>query len=1073
MTTYIQDPNNPNASIPKPETPIIKQAPKPTFWQSIQNELEKIGEPIVNALTSKYAKKEALAKEPVVLDQKDAWTLKTQLGQKIKNGIPLTSDELTLKSMADKAVIEYSQNAVAGYINPESGFIKKAVAGKVAKELEPVVKGIPEEIFPVKQVAKEVLSAEEKVFNLDTQIKVLKELQATNPVRGLEKFANKQGELPEVLGTGKGFQKIGDQLSADFGSGDSEITRLSKGLGFQDSEMVRTAFEKYSEEKEQIKNLIDQQAFYKSIKKNAIKKEDILKNSIKEQIGRVQYDNDLTTNVLTRLKEKSGIVEWKSATAEQLTYVLDDIQNLEKGDEMIGHSQIESLKKFGIDNWTTKREAADVMGDVVSWKSRTSRFFDFFKTIDQKIENTAGKDAEMVKDILTRPREKAVTQMLREEISLKTEMRNMLNTLKVNTKTDRALIMRWGEQRINLAQLQEATPKWKNIMEADKWFRNQYNALLESTNNELSKFYPENKLIPKRKDYYTHAEELGNIWNLIRNKGGDINPALEQISEFTKPNIKFNPFSLQRSGNKKFVEDAGKAFEAYLNPILNNKYLTESIVRHRAVADILAHKTLRTKNINQFIFSLRDAADSLAGKTNPFDRALMNRVLGRKPIELLHNFSLRYSKNVIIGNVGSAMMQVSGVAGSVLKNNSIRTSKGLLSQAFSFLLKEDDPLLKSDFLLRRYGEKGLAPGEEVFKSVIQKGEKVLMIPFQAIETNITKGIWRASFDNAWSQGFKGAELMQKADEICSSIVGSRAIGEKALAFESGVLSLPLQFQLEVNTFAQLVGKEIIGNIIKNPVKAIRASIETSITLFLLNTLFEKTMGRTPLPDPIRAISDASNADNWFEGMGRIAGEAFSNVAGGQFIAGLLPETFKKKYFGRSEVGIYPGGIPMITALQGGFQNPSEFVYDFALPYGGGQLKKILQGTEGLEKMGSYNASGKLQFPINQSQWLQVVIFGKYSTKEAKEYFDKQRTTLTDKQTVEYFLRTQKGEDPQSAYDDITKERRQGEYEKEIVSEVIKKIKAKPDEGLALLQLWKKQNIISAGMEQDIIDGLSE
>jgi hypothetical protein len=494
-------------------------------------------------------------------------------------------------------------------------------------------------------------------------------------------------------------------------------------------------------------------------------------------------------------------------------------------------------------------------------------------------------------------------------------------------------------------------------------------------------------------------------------------------------------------------------------------------VRHRAVADILAHKTLETKNINQFIFSLRDAADSLAGKTNPFDRALMNRVFGRKPIQLINALTQRMGKNRIIGNVGSALMQISGIPNSVLKNNAVRTIKGLFSQSFSPLLGKNDPILKSEFLLRRYGEKGLQHGETIFPTLVQKGEKILGIPFEIIEKNITKSIWRASFDNAHSQGFRGAELLQKADEICASIVGSRAIGEKALAFESGVLSLPLQFQLEVNTFAQLVKEQIFAKVFKNPLQATRAAIETSITLFLMNTLFQATTGRTPLPDPIRAIGDVSQSDSFFEGVGRIAGEGLSSVAGGQFIANLFPEDLKKKYFGRSEVGIYPGGIPISTALQGAFTTPTNMIYDFVLPYGGGQLKKILQGIEGIDKMGSYNKSGKLQFPINQNQWLQVILFGKYSTKEAKEYFDKQRQPLSEKQTVEYFLRTKNGENPQEVYNDVAKDRIRGEYEREIVKEVIKKIKSKPDEGLALLQLWKKQNIISDSMEKDIINGL--
>ena len=307
----------------------------------------------------------------------------------------------------------------------------------------------------------------------------------------------------------------------------------------------------------------------------------------------------------------------------------------------------------------------------------------------------------------------------------------------------------------------------------------------------------------------------------------------------------------------------------------------------------------------------------MAGKTNPFDRALMNRVLGRKPIEILNRMSAKFAKNRIIGNIGSALMQISGIPNSVIKNGGIiRTSRGLLAQAFSPLLGKNDPLLKSNAWVRRYGKGGLQHGETIFPTITEKGAKIASIPFEIIEKNISAGIWRATFDNIWSQGFRGKELMDKTDEMFLSIVGGRSIGEKALAFESGVLSLPLQFQLEVNTSAQLWYDEIFSKMIKSPVKAMNSAIQASITLFMMNTLFDKTLGRTPLPDPIRAISDASKADNWVEGVGRIAGEGLANVAGGQFIAGLIPRETRKKYFGRSEVGIYPGGIPVTTAIQG-------------------------------------------------------------------------------------------------------------------------------------------------------------
>ena len=861
----------------------------------------------------------------------------------------------------------------------------------------------------------------------------------------------------------------------------SSLDEVASDLGVTESELVEAVQESLTRRAEAKTQTLRAKAATREAIRVQKTRETATAREVVIEIAAEKGQKGLSGNIISRLKEKHGIREMKNAPLNRLHSLLDDMRELQVGDEFLSRSQVNALRKFGVDNTTTKREAVRILGDVENWPKRNSRFFDFFKTIEQKIERTAGKDAEKVKNVLTRPRAESVAAMIKEEITLKSEMRDTLSRLKVKDRGSRALIMRYGEKRISLDELKQATQKWKEVMEADAWFREKYDDLIESTNTVLRKFYPEDKLIPKRKDYYTHSQELGSVWNEFT-KGGDINPALEQISEFTRPNRKFNPWALQRKGGA-FVEDAAVAFEAYLPPVLNNKNITEHIIRHRAVADILAHNTLEAKNVNQFIFSLRDAADSLAGKTNPFDRALMNRVLSRPILRLIQNAQVRLSKNRILGSIGSALMQISGIPNSVLRNNIVRTARGLLTQAVSPLLGVKDPIRKSNFMVRRYGEKGLQPGERIFSptalgQALKTGANIVAIPFEVIEKNVTSGIWRASYDNAYSQGFRGAELVQQADEITASIVGSRALGEKALAFESGVLSLPLQFQLEVNTHAQLWQEEVFSKVFKDPIKAFRAAVETAITLFLLNSFFQETLGRTPLPDPIRAIDEASDRETFMEVVGRIAGEGLSSVAGGQFIASLLPEDVKKKYFGRSEVGIYPGGIPVVQAVSKDVGDlikgrPGNFVYDFVLPYGGGQLKKIVEGVATVYKMGSVNQSGKLQFPVNQNEWLKIITFGKYSTKEAREYFDKQRQPLSMNQTVEYFSRTQNGEDPVVVYSDITRQRRENEYRREFVEKLVHKTKSNPKEGLMIIQLWKKEGIIDAKMEQEILDKLQD
>jgi|6_EtaG_2_1085325.scaffolds.fasta_scaffold01192_10 hypothetical protein len=787
---------------------------------------------------------------------------------------------------------------------------------------------------------------------------------------------------------------------------------------------------------------------------------------IKKKITKMQEQKELSGNALKLLREKNEIREWKNATQKQLDAVLDDLDALKKGDEFLSRPQVISLEEFGIKPWTTKREIGEILGDVTNWKKRNNRLLNSLKTMENRIEVSAGKDADKVKDILTRPRAKAVTGMIDEELTLKTEMREVIfDKLKLKSKKDQALIMRFGEKRMTLEALQKVSPKkWKNIVEADQWFRAKYDELLDSTNTVLRKFGQ--KEIPKRKDYYTHFQEVGSLWSGALKKGIEINPALEGISMFTKPNSKFNPFAQARKGGK-FEENAVRAFEAYLAPTLNNKYITPEIIRHNAIADILAYNTMDTKNLNTFIHSLRDAANSLAGKTNPFDRLLMDKLLGRKPIELIRKASQRFAANRIVGSVSAALMQPAAIPSSVLRNGTIKTARGLLMQVGAPLMK-NDPLLKSDFLIRRYGKKNLMPGESVMPTKTAKGAKYLSIPFNVIEKNVTKGIWRASFDTAYREGFRGKKLLTVADEIAASVVGGRAIGEKALAFESGLLSLPLQFQLEVNAHAQLWKTRVFDQIFKKPHKAMKAAVETSISLYLFNTFYEALLGRTPLPDPIRAIQDASDAEDWKEAAGRMIGEGLSSVPGGQFVANFFPQELKKKYFGRSEVGIYPGGIPVINAVEGVFYKKENGIYDFVLPYGGGQLKRIIEGVEGINQKGVFNKKGKLKFPVLPSDAVQVVLFGKYSTEEAKEYFDKQRQPLSEKQTLEYFSRTRKGEDPIEAYEAVAANRIRKELDREIVQTVYQKIRSNSTQGFLLIQLWKKQGIIDDKLEKEIL-----
>ncbi len=1034
-----------------------------------------------------------------------------------------------VKASLEKAGIRFDERALTKVNEAKKEIDIARLENQIKAE-----KAVAEREIKLKKLQKDIITNEKEYSAALSELEGLETAIREHPALPLQKYMTTRGEfagqLGEVLGEEKAgtWKRMGDQIIQE--------------LGYTDVEVARKEFEELRKIMERAKKLKKEISLFRSEFQEAV---GLTRGAVRDEMTHIREivkAKGLSQETLKRTKEQFGIKELKNADIENLYKLADRLGEMEEGAAYLSRAQVESLKEFGITPWTTKKEAAEILGDINSWQKAHIPLFQSFRTMERNIEFTAGKDAERILDIISRPRNKAVTEMFKEEIALKTEMQETLSKLGVLKNKDyRALIMRYGEKRMKqqlieeawgkklfkyrnvkegseefnklppkvqdeikqaldrvrtkgaeLAMeteetlLQKAAPKkWKEIQEADKWFRAKYDKLLEEVNAVLVKF--NKKPIAKRNDYYTHFREIASLWDEFASSG-DINPALEGISEFTRPNAKWNPFALAREGGMRFEEDAVKAFEAYLKPTLNNKYLTEHIVRHRAAADILAYNTTKTRNVNQFIKSLRVAADKLAGKTNPWDRAIMEHAIGRAGLRVIRWADRKMAVNRIIGSVSSAIMQTAGIPSSVLKNGSIDTARGLLSQAFKYRLGENDPSKLSEFLLRRYGQR-----ETIVPTLTQRAGFAAAIPFELIERNVTESIWRASFTNAYRQGYKGDILITKADEICASVVGARAPGEKALAFESGLAALPLRFQLEVNTFAQLVKTEVInklgpGAILKDPkmaAKAVERAVETAITLFLFNTFYQAAFGRTPLPDPIRAVKEAWGEDDWYMKLGRLAGEGLSGMPGGSFVASFVPQETRKKIFGRTEVGIYQGGVPVASAWSNILGNlfkgritkaGAGIIYDFVLPFGGAQLKRIMEGLGAIDKLGSYDANGQLKFPIARWDLPKVFLFGQYSTKEARDFFEKKhygiaRTKLSEKQTLEYFIRTQKGENPKTVFDDITKERRAKEQRSVLADALIDKIKQNPTHGFAIYTLWAKQGIIDADMRDYIFEKL--
>ena len=128
-------------------------------------------------------------------------------------------------------------------------------------------------------------------------------------------------------------------------------------------------------------------------------------------------------------------------------------------------------------------------------------------------------------------------------------------------------------------------------------------------------------------------------------------------------------------------------------------------------------------------------------------------------------------------------------------------------------------------------------------------------------------------------------------------------------------------------------------------------------------------------------------------------------------------------------GLMGGGrIPLSSAFPySGYSNPIESMltdlsegelskewlkplYYLVLPFGGGQIKKTNEGlgmfSDDHPIAGSYTASGNLRFPVDDTfgNKVQAAMFGQYASKNARDYFDNNRSALKPNQ-IEEFMET--------------------------------------------------------------------
>jgi len=298
------------------------------------------------------------------------------------------------------------------------------------------------------------------------------------------------------------------------------------------------------------------------------------------------------------------------------------------------------------------------------------------------------------------------------------------------------------------------------------------------------------------------------------------------------------------------------------------------------------------------------------------------------------------------------------------------------------IFTKNAPMSQSTFIKERYYR---SLYDKFDRGMIDNTKKFAVWITGVLDEVGTKFIWNSHYEKALAENITNP--IKYADDMTRSLVAGRGIGEVPLIQKSKIFQMVAPFQLEVgNTWW------IMEDFIK--AKDATGLITFFVASYLMNEVAKKIRGNNVVFDPINALVEGigilQNEEDKKEGAlkmaGRMGGEALSNIPLGQTVAAAYPEygmwglPSRKEFFGSEDPTRFGSGILASKALQDPYKTLPSF--------GGGQLKKTIQGFQSLQQGGSYDKAGKLQFKQGATipEAAQALAFGKYASSEAQQYF---------------------------------------------------------------------------------------
>ena len=465
-----------------------------------------------------------------------------------------------------------------------------------------------------------------------------------------------------------------------------------------------------------------------------------------------------------------------------------------------------------------------------------------------------------------------------------------------------------------------------------------------------------------------------------------------------------------------------------VNQIRNDRSLN-ALERHQKIQDAYDSNTdniqklynQKKQGMGGYVSNLHEYINNLAGKKARADRG-WEEMIGRQMYTVAKNVEGRVAANMIAMTPGSWItnfIPITQVSGEVSTANLIKAMRDTVKSA----VKDDGFTDGSVFLTNREGTQFLD------RTLTRKISDIAGMPMEAIDHFTSNVVTRAKYLQNIQNGMGLQEAFDNADTFAANLMADRSKGAQPTAFNSvnPVRKVFTMFQLEVNNQLSYLFKDLPRAKQSVP-KLAWAHTKVFTGAYLFNAVYHQLTGRDSAFDPISIVGDAFDLDPLeliaeAFGLGDdddkdkkkksgvdIALDLGKNVAeqvpfvGGLLGGGRVPISSAFPDFGKLIEEHENGYDNKRIALDAAKSAANSAAY-LLLPFGGGAVKKALEGAATVYAGGSYsldkNGEKILQFPqYGQSprDWAQAMLFGKSSLQGAQEWADDDYQSLNADET---------------------------------------------------------------------------